>query len=940
MMNETLASQQEQEVHYSLLFDAMQGNSILLKKNASHYTIIAATPGYLINTGTQKEDIIGEDVFKVFPANPSDPADTGVSDIQASLDHVLQHKILHYLPVQRYDLANEDGTYTKHYWRTTNSPILNTAGEVSYIIHTIENITDQVVAEQMEQRMRGMEQAHNLFMQAPVAIYMLRGEALIVELANQPTLELWNKDSRVIGQPFFETLPEWRGDRYDEMMHEVMHTGKSKALYESPVLLNRKGKEERGYFNFLYQPYYEIDKTKAVGVMVFATEVTEQVLARKHAEESEERFRSLADQSPMIIYIIAPSVNTTLRYYNQAWLDYTGQQLEQALERGWDGFVHPDDEQTVLDIYRPAFEQRQSYTIPAIRIKRYDGAYRWHLFKGNPRYLPTGEFVGYVGVGIDIHEQKLNEQALQQSEQQVRSLVASAPFPIGVYIGREMRIQLTNQAILDAWGKTSEEVIGKRYAEVLPELEEQRIYEQLDSVFTTGLPYHAKNRRVDLMIEGRLQTFYFNYSFTPLFDANGNVYGLMNTAADVTDLNVAKQQVEQSEKNFRNMILQAPVAMCILLGPEHIVEVANKAMIQLWGKEEATVMKKPLFEGLPDAREQGLEQLLLDVYEHGSTFEASERPVELFRNEKWETVYQNFVYVPYLDADGNTVGVLAISIDVTEQVLARQKIELVVAERTGELAKANEALVRSNQELARSNINLEEFAYAASHDLKEPIRKIHFFTDRLKARLEEKLDEQDIQLFTRMETATRRMGSLIDDLLSYSQVSLKPKVLETVDLNSLINTVLTDLDLEVEEKKAQIRVDKLFTLQGHQRQLQQAFQNLIGNALKYSRQAVPPEIKITCNKVSGADTNLPSSPDVLQKEFLIVAVCDNGIGFEQKDAERIFNVFTRLHGNAEYKGTGVGLSIVRKVMENHNGYIIAESEPGVGTCFKLFFTAE
>ncbi len=147
----------------------------------------------------------------------------------------------------------------------------------------------------------------------------------------------------------------------------------------------------------------------------------------------------------------------------------------------------------------------------------------------------------------------MSRQKLEEGEQQVRALVESAPFPIAVYIGKEMRIQLANQSVMDIWGKGND-VVGKLFAEVLPELDNQEIFEQLDSVFTTGIAFHAKNQNVNLVIDGKLHPYYFNYSFTPLFDAAGNVYGVMNTAADVTDLNLAKQNIELSENNLRNII--------------------------------------------------------------------------------------------------------------------------------------------------------------------------------------------------------------------------------------------------------------------------------------------------------------------------------------------------------------------------------------------------
>ena len=245
-------------------------------------------------------------------------------------------------------------------------------------------------------------------------------------------------------------------------------------------------------------------------------------------------------------------------------------------------------------------------------------------------------------------------------------------------------------------------------------------------------------------------------------------------------------------------------------------------------------------------------------------------------------------------------------------------------------------LEKAVDELRRSNQNLEDFAYAASHDLKEPIRKINFFGDRLKSLLGDRMNDAEKATFDRMDMATRRMTTLIDDLLSYSQLSVRPKVLDEVDLEKVVRTVLEDLDLEMEARKAVVQVGSLATVRGNFRQLQQVFQNLIGNALKYSQPGSTPQINIDCKTIRAEDAGLLRSEEELHHEFYVISVKDNGIGFEQSDAERIFNVFTRLHGNAEYKGTGIGLSIVRKVIENHKGFVTAESAPGRGSVFQVF----
>lgn len=244
------------------------------------------------------------------------------------------------------------------------------------------------------------------------------------------------------------------------------------------------------------------------------------------------------------------------------------------------------------------------------------------------------------------------------------------------------------------------------------------------------------------------------------------------------------------------------------------------------------------------------------------------------------------------------------------------------------------------EELQRSNQDLEDFAYAASHDLKEPIRKVLFFSDRLRHRLDGRLDDEDLRMFSRLEAANKRMGNLVDDLLNYSQVSQRPAQFAEVNLNELLQGILDDLELEIEERGAVISMDNLATIQGHQRQLQQLFQNLVSNALKYNKPGVAPEVRITCSTVLGQDSGLHLTTAEMQQSFYAISVRDNGIGFEQKDAERIFQVFQRLHGNTEYRGTGVGLAIARKVAQNHNGYIRAHSTPGEGSCFEVFLPVQ
>jgi signal transduction histidine kinase len=253
-----------------------------------------------------------------------------------------------------------------------------------------------------------------------------------------------------------------------------------------------------------------------------------------------------------------------------------------------------------------------------------------------------------------------------------------------------------------------------------------------------------------------------------------------------------------------------------------------------------------------------------------------------------------------------------------------------------EVKEAQLHLEQLVEELRRSNSNLEDFAYAASHDLKEPIRKIRVFAEQLRTKYADQLDEAGCRTFERLELAASRMNLLIEDLLQYAHVNQGIETLEEVDLNLKVQKALEDLELSIEEKGAIIHVDDLPVVSGNKRQLQQLFQNLIGNAIKYHKPGAAPEVWISAERQKGRDSGLHLPAAQLEASYHVITVRDNGIGFDQKDADRIFHVFTRLHSGSEYKGTGVGLSIVRKVAENHKGLMKVESAPGAGASFRVY----
>lgn len=518
-----------------------------------------------------------------------------------------------------------------------------------------------------------------------------------------------------------------------------------------------------------------------------------------------------------------------------------------------------------------------------------------------------------------------------QSLRTTVSLLLNSQFPMFIWWGPDL-ITIYNDAYISVAGEKHPQLLGGSGKVLWKEIWDV-VGPLADTVMNKGQASWSEDQLLYINRKGYIEETYFTFSYSPVTTENGQIGGLFCACTETTEKVLAARRIQESEQNLRNIILKAPVAMCILQGTSFVVEIANERMFEIWGKTEMELLHKPIFEGLPEAKEQGLEQLLHDVYNTGISFTAKERLVILPRNGKLENTYLNFVYEAFKEGSGKISGIMAVAIDVTEQVLARQKIE----ESEEVLQKK---VMERTAELERSNRSLEEFAHAASHDMKEPIRKIHFFSDSLKNTLADKLSEKEANMFYRMEQAAKRMGLLIDDLLEYSHASYHTHQTDKVDMNDKMRKVLEDLELIIEEKKAKINIGKLPTITGYRRQLQQLFHNLISNALKYNKPGIVPEINITAQKVIGKDIKQVTLPDHKDKYFYLIEVSDNGIGFEQENAEQIFKMFQRLHGKNEYPGTGVGLSIARKTVENHNGYIWAESQPGNGASFKVLIPVD
>jgi signal transduction histidine kinase len=299
----------------------------------------------------------------------------------------------------------------------------------------------------------------------------------------------------------------------------------------------------------------------------------------------------------------------------------------------------------------------------------------------------------------------------------------------------------------------------------------------------------------------------------------------------------------------------------------------------------------------------------------------------LRRKDTDETWWSSYSFGPIWDKNGKIVGSVVAGRDITEHkkleeevIKSRDNLELKVQERTAELNVLIEELKRSNDEL-------QQFAYVASHDLQEPLRTIASFTQLLERRYKSKLDNDADEFMDYIVNAAKRMQTLINDLLRYSRVMTKGKEFEPVNIEDVLDDVLGNLKMFIEENNAEITHDNLPTVMADRLQLIQLFQNLIGNSIKFKKENEPPKIHISARK------------DEKNKEY-IFSVADNGIGMDPQYAERIFIIFQRLHTINEYHGTGIGLSIAKRIVERHGGHIWVESELGKGSTFHFTLPIE
>jgi PAS domain S-box-containing protein len=484
----------------------------------------------------------------------------------------------------------------------------------------------------------------------------------------------------------------------------------------------------------------------------------------------------------------------------------------------------------------------------------------------------------------------------------LKDIVDNAPLPIAVYVGSELQIELANPAMIKTWGK-GDEVIGKKYIEIVPEILDQQIFDQALNVLNTGISFHATDKRVDLVIDGILKPHYFNYSFIPLFNSEGKTYGVMNTGTEVTDLHLAKQDMQSAEERLRIAIEACGMGTYeIDLATKKIKTSGNFNAI--WSVDD-DILNDELIKKLHPDDQLLREEAHTSALKTGKmSYEA--RIVNDDQSIKWVKVNGKIIN----DEDGNPTTIIGIIQDIHEQRRFEEELKKQVTENT--------------EELRRSNDDLLHFANVVSHDLKEPVRKIKIFNSLLRNESRIHFDENSKKYLNKVDQSAQRMQTIIEGILAYSTLNKSTQPIEKINLSEIVENIKTDLELIIKEKDAILITSELPEIEGATILIHQLFYNLIHNALKFSKADLPPRVTISFSiiKENGLD-------------YAKITIKDNGIGVDPIFADKIFNAFERLHSKDQYEGNGLGLALCRKIAKRHNGIISCVSEIDNGAEFIL-----
>lgn len=571
-----------------------------------------------------------------------------------------------------------------------------------------------------------------------------------------------------------------------------------------------------------------------------------------------------------------------------------------------------------------AVKTGQSFRNVEVLIERPDGLRFNASVSIEPIFDEENNLTGTINVLQDITRIKQVELALRESElhhKQVLELLPAAVYTCDV----EGKIKLFNKAAADLWGREPE--VGKDMWCGSWKIFDPESYAPvpLDTcpmavALKEGTPVYG----AEILVE-RPDGLRRNVAPNPrpIFDSKGNKIGAVNMLLDITEQKMAARAIKESEARFRMMADLVPIVIW-LSDQNGEFTYMNPPWSELTGQELKSGLGRGWFNFVHVMDRDLVEKTLNQAVQHKTTFDVK------FRYQIASSSYSIYHSYgkPRYDDMGQYLGHIGVMQDISRQEELKSTLEDEVRSRTEELREKNIVLENVNRELA-------SFAYVSSHDLQEPLRKIQTLTSRILELDRNNLSAKSKDYFERITSASKRMRALIEDLLAYSRANSSERKFEVKNLNELVQEAYKELKESIDEKQAIVEIGTLPAIPIIPFQFLQLTLNILSNALKFSKTGVRPHITVKAAVVQGASVKDLQGVD-LKKEYHQISFKDNGIGFAPEYRTKIFQVFQRLHSRSEYSGTGVGLAICKKIVENHNGMITAESIPDGGATFHVY----
>lgn len=749
----------------------------------------------------------------------------------------------------------------------------------------------------------------NILSQSLIAIAFFREPGMIVTFANEKMVKLLGKGKAILNKPLQEGVPELKNQMLPQLLDNVYNSGEPYEGFEIKVNLERDNIIGEAYFNFIFQPYRDTDGI-INGVTVFATEITEQILAKNKIEESEERFNTLSESIPHMLWTAAP--DGYKNFFNQYFLDYTGYTFEELEGNGWEKITFPADLERELAQWDHSIKTGEEFKLEK-RVRHHNGTFHWHITRAIAQKNSDGVIIGWIGTSTEIDDQKKINELLAKTEEHFRTFANSIQNLAWIANG-DGWIYWYNQRWYDYTGTTLEEMEGSGWEKVLHP-------DHVEKVVPIAKEGWKRNEAFELTFPLRRHDGEYRWFLTrayPLLDNDGNIERWVGTNTDITEQKTFTEELELKVKE-RTKELQIQ---------NQTFEVAEKIAMMGSYKWNTTT----------GAMEYSDNLFRLFDFEPGEFVPSIEKFLSFIHPDDLQEVRSNqgksiekgsLVEAPYrIISKNGTIKYFRSSGKFSDEGDDRMLIG-AVQDISQDIAASKE-LTAKNLELENANAELASFNYIASHDLQEPLRKIQGFSKRIINEEAENLSDKGKDFFKRIDAAAQRMQNLILSLLSFSRTNTAETVFVETDLNQILIDVEGTLHELIKRKGAEIKSQQLPTISAVPEQMNQLFLNLISNSLKYSRPDVAPLIKISVEKANITEIEGQFDQNDL---FWKISISDNGIGFEQQYEHKIFEMFQRLHGKSEYEGTGIGLVICKKIVLAHHGTISAIGNPGIGSTF-------